>query len=153
MNKHTTIAIPIVNTQVLSRSGSDGFDRRLSYEIFYTTDIADKAAMENSITAGMSSSRRKYLPQEVMLLILKRLPEIRKDVMPRQGSFIQRDVVHCAFSCPQGVACIKGGQITFEKSRGYANAFSHLRSCLANRNDENLLVLYNEALSEQLLQS
>ena len=60
-------------------------------------------------------------------------------------------VVH---ECPNKKYCKnKEGHITYQNKSGYKNPHSHLRSCIANGDEDTLLQIYERTLTRKTLQS
>eukprot|EP00171_Calliarthron_tuberculosum_P003890 IDg3890t1 len=81
-------------------------------------------------------------PRDFVRMLMVQKPDITRDVTSSRRASRNNAVFH-VFECPRGDLCRSGGSIVFEKGTGFSNPFKHLRTCLADGDQQELIRLFN----------
>ena len=87
-------------------------------------------------------------PRDVVRLLMTQKQDIRKDVTTARGN-IRENVVHHVFKCPRGDLCKTTGSVSFEKGTGFTNPYKHLKTCLADGDENELIELFHRRRAEK----
>ncbi len=83
---------------------------------------------------------------EVVQLLMERDP----DTFRKVGK--EDNVRHLVYCCPRGDLYkpkLRGGNVIFAEGSGYSNPCKHLRSCLANEDENELLKIYQKGFEQK----
>lgn len=77
---------------------------------------------------------------------MSKTKEENLNVHGRQGQVLRRDVLCVFYKCPKDADCTEGGEIHFQKGKGFMNGYTHLKACLAGGDEAHLIELYHLAV-------
>ncbi len=88
-----------------------------------------------------------------MELLIKRCPEVKKNISSRTNDSTGRNVVHLVFANPKGEHWKDNVSVMFEKETGYTNSYRQIKTCVSNGDEEHLLLVCNDTLADIRAQS
>lgn len=87
-------------------------------------------------------------PQDVVKMLMTQSTSVYRDVTTKRKGLLQ-NVLHLAYECPRKDECKKDGKVVFEAGTGLSNPYKHLRYCLCDGVDKDLLDLYGRCRDEK----
>ncbi len=97
----------------------------------------------------MADNGKRPNPRAVVEMLMKKNPDILRDVQTRIGGRVRKNVQHLVFACPLRDKCKSSGTLSFEKGTGFTNPFKHLVACVSDGDENHLYKMYEKALAEQ----
>ena len=95
---------------------------------------------------NMDMRRTKTKTQQYVDELMDRKGEVQKAFVLRSESQRSRNATSIAFLCPRGSNCKSGGEILAMKRTGFSNAYIHLKTCVADVNEDVLHLHYEDAM-------
>eukprot|EP00171_Calliarthron_tuberculosum_P005814 IDg5814t1 len=137
------------------RGGS--FSRLLSFPETLIRPISPSALEERAVVRDrhysdfkMAMNAKKPSQKAVVEMLMTKTKEERRDVHGRSGQVIRRNVPSVFYKCPKENDCTEGGEIHFQKGKGFTNGYSHLKSCLAGGDEAHLIELFHHAVRSSM---
>lgn len=103
------------------------------------------------VTPSSCAMELKPKPQFVVKILMKRKDDTVKTITARKaGQPDQPDVPCFVYACPRERHCKNDASlITFPKGRGWRTPYSHLISCIAGGDEEQLLKIYRSQIDSK----